>query len=247
VKKSHLSPRSTRTRRALLEALENRTFMHAGHAVEPGTGLLAQYFDNKDFTALKLTRADAKVDFNWAGASPASGIGADTFSVRWTGQLIPTVDGNYTFSTTTDDGVRLWVSGNLVIDKLINQAAKTYNSTPITLAHGEAVDIRMDYFDNTGQAKAQLMWTTPAMAKQIIPMNQSSGCHFASDERYDSSRPVMRGTTQYIAPMYESAAALPTVVWKCPWIHAVLWTTELSAYAAFTAPPNPPTRKSSIA
>ena len=80
-----------------------------------------------------------------------------------------------------------------------------------------------------------------------MPMNQRSGCQRANVLRNDSSRPVMRGTSQYIAPMKESAAALPTVVWKCPWIHAVLCTTELSAHAAFTAPPKPPTRKSSIA
>src|SRR5688572_17389059 len=105
--------------------------MHTGHVLEPGTGLLAQYFDNKDFTALKLTRTDATVNFNWGNNAPAAGVGMETFSVRWSGQLIPTVDGNYTFSTTTDDGVRLWVNNQLVIDKLINQPAKTYTSAPI--------------------------------------------------------------------------------------------------------------------
>src|SRR4051812_10109116 len=93
--------------RATIESLENRLFMHAG--TEAGTGLLGQYFDNKDFTNAKLTRTDAQVNFTWGYGAPASGVGAETFSVRWTGQLVPHTSENYTFSTSTDDGVRLWI------------------------------------------------------------------------------------------------------------------------------------------
>jgi YD repeat-containing protein len=50
--------------------------------VSTGTGLTASYFDNMNFTNLKLTRTDATVNFDWAGGSPHSTIGADTFTVR---------------------------------------------------------------------------------------------------------------------------------------------------------------------
>lgn len=157
------------SRRARVEGLESRLMFHDGpHA---GTGLLGQYFDNKDFTAPVLQRTDATVNFNWAYGSPATGMGVDTFSVRWSGQLVAHTTDNYTFTTTSDDGVRLWVNGKLLIDKLINQSAKTYTSAPVALTAGQAVDIRLDYYDNGGQAKVQLMWASASTPKEVIPQD----------------------------------------------------------------------------
>src|SRR5688500_6161135 len=105
-------------RRAQVESLEARVLRHAGPA---GNGLLGQYFHNKDFSGLALTRTDATVNFNWGSGSPAAAIGPDIFSVRWTVKIIPHKSEAYTFYTSTDDGVRLWVGGKLVIDKFLNQ------------------------------------------------------------------------------------------------------------------------------
>lgn len=82
-----------------------------------GTGLLGEYYDNADFTNLKLTRLDASINFDWSTGSPASGIiGSDTFSVRWIGHLRPQTTNDFTFYTVSDDGVRLWLDNRLVID-----------------------------------------------------------------------------------------------------------------------------------
>src|SRR5438477_12352052 len=97
-----------------LESLESRRLFSAA-----GTGLLAQYFDNMDFTNLKMTRTDAQVNFNWASGSPAASMGADTFSVRWTGQIAAHTTEKYTFYTSSDDGVRLWLNDKLVIDRWV--------------------------------------------------------------------------------------------------------------------------------
>src|SRR5262249_41356394 len=85
-------------------------------APSTGSGLTGQYYDNMDFTNLKLTRTDPTVDFDWGSGSPDASIGADTFSVRWTGQVQAPSSEIYTFTTTSDDGVRLWINGQLVID-----------------------------------------------------------------------------------------------------------------------------------
>jgi N-acetylneuraminic acid mutarotase len=143
----------------LIEPLESRLLFD---------GLTGQYFNNSDFTSLKLTRTDARIDFNWGSGSPASSITSDTFSVRWTGTLVPPRSESYTFHTTTDDGLRLWIDGNLVIDRLRNQPATSYSSAPIALTAGKAVAIRMDYFENTGQALAKLMWSSKSIPKQIV-------------------------------------------------------------------------------
>lgn len=86
-------------------------YLKAGTAPPPppgdGTGLTGQYYDNMDFTALKVTRTDPTVNFDWGAGSPVAGVGADTFTVRWTGQVQPPANGTYTFTTASDDGVRL--------------------------------------------------------------------------------------------------------------------------------------------
>jgi hypothetical protein len=54
-----------------------------------GTGLTGEYFDTSDFTTLRLTRLDPVVDFTWGTAAPTNTMSADTFSVRWSGQIEP--------------------------------------------------------------------------------------------------------------------------------------------------------------
>ncbi len=131
-------------------------------------GLKGEYFNNKDLTGFVLYRTDPTVNFTWNNSSPATSIGADTFSVRWTGQVQPQYSQTYTFYTSTDDGVRLWVNGQLVIDKWINQSNKEWKGT-INLVAGQKYDIRMEYYENAGSSVAKLSWSSPSRTKQIIP------------------------------------------------------------------------------
>ncbi len=137
-----------------------------------GTGLLAQYYNDAGsgvfFTSLALTRTDATVNFNWAGGSPDPTVQTDNFSVRWSGQVLAPASGSYTFTTTSDDGVRLWVNGQLIIDNWTDHGA-TDNSGGITLVAGTKYDIRMDFYEKGGDAVAALSWAYPGQAKQIIP------------------------------------------------------------------------------
>src|SRR5205823_9659379 len=79
-------------------------------------GLRGEYYDNIDLTALKLTRTDEVINFDWGLGSPDPAMGPDTFSVRWTGLIQPRFSEPYTFYITSDDGARLWVNGELVIN-----------------------------------------------------------------------------------------------------------------------------------
>jgi hypothetical protein len=136
-----------------------------------GNGLKAEYFDNINFTNLKLTRTDESVNFDWKRGAPVAGVGADTFSVRWTGQVLAQYDETYTFSTTTDDGVRLWVNNQLVVNAFQDQAA-TEKSGTIRLEAGKKYDIKMEYYENGYDALAKLSWNSRSQAKQIIPKAQ---------------------------------------------------------------------------
>lgn len=91
--------------------------LNAARAVAPGdgcgSGLQGEYFDALGFAGPATTRVDAAVDFGWGQGVPAAGLGPDTFSVRWTGQVVPEFSETYTFATASDDGVRLWDDGRL--------------------------------------------------------------------------------------------------------------------------------------
>lgn len=138
-------------------------------AIAPnGDGLLGYYFNNLDFTSLAFTRIDPIINFSWAYGTPDSRLSSDTFSVRWKGIIIPKYSQSYTFYALTDDGVRLWVNGVLIIDNWRTQV-QTEKTGTITLTEGKRYDIRMDYFENLGGATAQLRWSSSSQVKEIIP------------------------------------------------------------------------------
>ena len=141
-------------------------------------GLLAEYWPTLNMSGVPQTRTDANIQFDWANGAPMPGIPNDNFSARWRGRLLAPTSGTYTFSTETDDGVRLWVNGVLLIDKWVNQGTTKYSNT-ISLIAGQLYDIEMHYFDNFAGAVARLLWTPPSSTEQIVPashlFNPTSG------------------------------------------------------------------------
>ena len=131
-------------------------------------GLDATYYDNQNFSGTQVRRTDPSVDFNWGNGSPDPSIGADTFSTRWMGQVEAPVSGDYTFTTNTDDGVRLFVDGKQVIDAWRDRGP-TDDSATVTLEVGRRYDIQMDYYENGGGAVARLHWSYPGQARQAVP------------------------------------------------------------------------------
>lgn len=148
-------------------ANSQKTFGLAGN----GTGLAAEYYDNADFTGTKVSRTDATVDFNWGNASPDGQIAADSFSARWTGQVQAQFSETYTFYTNTDDGARLWVNNQQLVNKFVDQGPTEWTGT-ITLVAGQKYDIKMEYYENNGGAEAHLSWSSNSQPKQIIPTTQ---------------------------------------------------------------------------
>src|SRR5439155_5705288 len=126
-------------------------------------------------TSLKAVRDDAAINFanltvtNATSGLPNSGIATNTFSIRWLGQVLtPNSSGSYTFTTTCDDGSRLWVNGTLVVDNWVDQGAIAKNGT-ITLAANTLYDIVMEFYQNGGAASAVLSWTPPGGSAAAIP------------------------------------------------------------------------------
>jgi glucose/arabinose dehydrogenase len=116
---------------------------------------LGEYFNNATLTGSPtLTRDDTAIDFNWGSGSPHPSLPTNNFSVRWT-RTIASDEGRYRFTTTTDDGVRLWVDDVLLIDKWVSQSATSWQAE-VTLTAGDH-DVRMEYFEGSGSAVAKLV------------------------------------------------------------------------------------------
>jgi len=140
--------------------------------VGTGTGLLAEYFDNPDLTGTRVSRVDATIDFNFFDA-PVPGIGADTFSVRWSGALQPAHTGLYTFQVQFNDGVRLFIDGRVVLYRWGDHATSTETAT-MWLASDRAHDLRMELYDQSGSASAHLLWQHDCHGRQVVPRAQLS-------------------------------------------------------------------------
>lgn len=149
-----------------------RSFTTAA-ATGTGTGLKGDYFNNVTLTGVSAySRTDATVNFNWGTSAPVFlFVRSDNFSVRWTGFVQPLYSQTYTFYTTSDDGVRLWVNGVQLINNWTDHSA-TENSGSITLTAGVKYTITMEYYDRTGSAVATLSWSSPSTTKAIIPQRQ---------------------------------------------------------------------------
>lgn len=129
-------------------------------------GLLGNYYNNTNLSGNPAgTRLDTNINFDWGTGSPGvSNVNSNQFGVVWTGKLRAPTTGNYRFQTVSDDGVRLWVNNQLIINNWNDHAAATDTSTTIALQAGYAYDVRLEYYENTGQAVIRLLWSPPGTA-----------------------------------------------------------------------------------
>jgi len=82
------------------------------------------------------------------------------------------VSGQYRFSTVSDDGIRLWVNGQQVINNWTDHSAATNTSAAITLTAGVKYTITLEYYERGGDATARLQWSYPGQATQTIPQSR---------------------------------------------------------------------------
>ena len=134
-------------------------------------GVVGEYYYDTYFSSFAFSRNDPSANFGvGTNGSPGGGLGNGSgWSTRWSGYLTPPVDGAYTFHTITDDGVRLWVNGELLIDCWQNGQPNDRTSKSVALSGGVSYDIRVDYFENgNGPASSSLRWSGPVGSDQLI-------------------------------------------------------------------------------
>jgi outer membrane protein assembly factor BamB len=141
-------------------------------AGEVGGGLRADFYEGREFKDLLVSRTDETVDFDWAdGEQPDPAVHANNFCIRWSGQLLPRYSDSYTFTTVSDDGIRLFVDGKKLIDNWTDHGPTEDNGT-ITLEAGRKVDLTIEYFQGSNSACAKLMWASGKQAQEVVPASQ---------------------------------------------------------------------------
>lgn len=187
------------------------------------TGLTGFYWTNQTsanaFTGSPTwTNQDGSIDFDWVAAGPTFDVYApvNNFTIRWAGRFQPYYPNQtYTFYTASDDGVRLWVDGQLIIDKWATQSGTEWSGS---IALGSSpVDFILEYFEQTGNAQVHLSYDSLSVAKTIIPSTQFC----AADPGVDVP-PV----TKLTAPANNATAAAGASV------------TLTASVSAFSAPVN---------
>ena len=134
-------------------------------------GAGGDYYVGKNFDHFSFTRTDNTIDFTWGEGSPDPRIPVDGFSVRWRGWITPRYTDTYTLIPVTDDGVRLWVNGQLVVNDW-NDHGATWNNGVVALQAGVPVSIVMEYYEDTDGATARLLWESNSQTREVIPQSQ---------------------------------------------------------------------------
>lgn len=144
----------------------------------PGFGLRGEYFNNISLSGHPAAVKYSNVDFNWNGVSPIEGLGSINYSVRWTGTFEVPETGEYRFRTLNDDGVRLWVDDNLIIDDWNTHGATLNTSLPVTLVQG-FVPIKLEYFQGVEEAEIHLYVATPESGATLFSIIPTSSLYIS--------------------------------------------------------------------
>lgn len=116
-------------------------------------GLKAAYFNNQQLTGQPVvTRTERFVNHIWSGKPDVDQLTADHFSIRFTGVIRPEKTGQYKIGVKGDDGYRLWINGEKVIEEWHDQGANLKTHSMI-LKKGNEYDVKLEYYENGGTAQ----------------------------------------------------------------------------------------------
>jgi beta-glucosidase len=128
-------------------------------------GLQTEYFPNENLEGEPKQRKDEWINYEPANQAPDPFLPKPPISIRWKGKLRPTVSGIYTFAFTSDDGCRLYVDGQKIIDAWNGHSIRT-DTARIELEAGKDYQLQAEYYDNRDAAIARLSWRIPASNKK---------------------------------------------------------------------------------
>lgn len=199
------------------------------------------YYSNRSLSGDPLVvRNDARPDFDWGSGSPASGIPSDNFSVRWTRKENFNEPAMYRFKARVDDGVRVWVGGDLVIDEWKDGADRTVSGTKWIDKSEQFIQI--DYYDREGNARITVWWEKeqatatpkPSATATLVPTATSGPSATSEPTSQPTAEPTSGATS---APTTEPTAQPTAGATAEPTQTAVPPVTAEPAAPAFSLSP----------
>jgi outer membrane protein OmpA-like peptidoglycan-associated protein len=124
-------------------------------------GLVGEYFNGRNFQEKIMTRIDPTLNFYWDFKAPANGIAPEDFSIRWTGKIVAPETGDYQIGFVVDDGVRMWLNDEKVIDAW-DLHDKIFFSNTVRLKEGQSYNIKIEYFNGTREGMIDFKWQRPS-------------------------------------------------------------------------------------
>jgi len=142
-------------------------------------GLKGEYFNNMTLSGEPvLVRIDKAVDFDWDQGGPHPDVGSDRFSVRWTGTLKPPETGTYQIGLTSDDGVRFYLDGKLLIDKWADRSSMT-DLVSAQLEAGKEYDVKIEYYEHGISAEVKFVADFNAEDSYVKAVALAESCDVA--------------------------------------------------------------------
>jgi len=168
----------------------------AGSSATAAPGLLGEYYDAKNPPLngeAATTRVDPTVDFVWSGDAPdgTAVFADDAYSERFTGWVKIDASGTWTFTTTSNDGVRLWVDDVLVIEDWTTHGAQNDTANVVFTTSGW-FPIRLEHFNDGGSATIRLFFQGPSQPKVIIPSTHLSSTDPANPSPLTDAGPAVK-------------------------------------------------------
>lgn len=119
---------------------------------------------------------------------PPEGLRGDNFAIRWLGEVQPEHSEAYTFQTGSDDGIRVWFNGELIIENWSNHDRAEDTSDPIELIAGQRYPIVVEGYEAGGEAEWQLYWQSASTPQEPVP--QSALYPVIKAQDYPASNPI---------------------------------------------------------
>ena len=172
-----LTTSATLSARAFLTGSGASAIVQNNYLISPvtgtGTGLFGGYYNNSQDASGTPTASeiDPTINFNWNGNSPITGVAGTNWAGEWTGQIQAMTTGTYTLTTNSDDGVELFINGQMIISDYTYHGP-TYDSATIDFVAGQMYTIEIKYFQGGGGSLLQLFWAAPGLPMQIVPTTQ---------------------------------------------------------------------------
>lgn len=211
----YISAGTYRVRIEYYEHVGDATMSIGWSPVVSGETWYGEYYNCRDMNCPRvLARNDGAIDFDWGTGSPGSAVSTDNFSVRWTRTLNFNA-GTYRFLASTDDGVRVWVDGGLVVDAWEDQSLPETHTGDVYLTAGQHT-VTVEYFEHEGDASAHVWWQFQE------PFTKWRGEYF--DNRQMVGGPVLERND---AEINFDWGVEPPVEWMPDDNFAVRWTREV--------------------